>query len=205
MLVLLLWSLILPYVRILGVSLYILSKNGFRKSLPSLLSVTMNIFFLSLDPKLAAEYHCDKHVVKMILESAQLLYSAHHVLNPEGLPEGAYKKTHIKHPCSLWVRESLANYRWLVNLGWYLCKEYQFRYGETKTHKTEAHILWLRDHPPPSLLDVGFTLFRQAMPDEYKRDDAVEAYRVYYRENKVKIRNIVKYTRRPTPKFLIQE
>jgi hypothetical protein len=161
----------------------------------------MNIFFLDFNPQKAAEYHCDKHVVKMILETAQLLYSAHWELAPTGLPEGAYRKTHVNHPCAIWVRESLSNYRWLADLGYWLCREYRFRYGN-KTHKTEAHILWLRANHPAGIVDIGATPPRQAMPDEYKHPDPVTAYRIYYVENKLMLRGIVKYTRRKYPSFL---
>jgi hypothetical protein len=160
----------------------------------------MNIFLLSFNPKEAAEYHCDKHVVKMILETAQLLYTCHWMLNPEGLPENAYKKCHINHPCAIWTRQSLSNYKWLCQLGKYLCEEYTFRYG--KIHKTQSHLLWLMQNPPVSLIDTGITEIRLAMPDEYKRANPVEAYRTYYYENKLKVRGIVKYTKRGYPKFL---
>ena len=162
----------------------------------------MNIFLLSFDPKQAAEYHCDKHVVKMILETAQLLYCAHWVLNPENLPLTAYKKTHVNHPCAVWVRESLANYQWLCELGWWLCKEYQFRYGETKVHKTETHIQWLRTNPPTSIPRRRITEIRLAMPEPYKRPNPVEAYRTFYLESKLGDRGIVQYSRREWPLFL---
>lgn len=72
----------------------------------------MQIFFLSWDPEKAAQEHCDKHVVKQILEAAQLLCSAHWILgNPKNPPP--YKKSHIKHPCAIWIRQSIHNYRWL--------------------------------------------------------------------------------------------
>jgi hypothetical protein len=164
----------------------------------------MNIFVLHRHPILAAKRHCDKHVVKMILETAQLLYSAHHVLGPGELPEGAYKKTHANHPCALWVRESLANYSWLAQLGWYLCKEYQHRYGDTKTHKTERHIVWLQSNPPATIPNVPKTPFRMAMPDVYKHEDPVVAYQTFYRESKLRERGIVTYTRRAWPEFLIE-
>jgi hypothetical protein len=82
--------------------------------------VVMNIFVLSRNPRRAAEQHCDKHVVKMILETAQLLYSAH----PDKPHEAAYKRTHANHPCAIWARTSLANYQWLCALGFWLCQEY---------------------------------------------------------------------------------
>jgi len=165
---------------------------------------TMNIFVLSLCARCAAEMHCDKHVVKMILETAQLLYSAHHLVGTQNLPEGAYKMTHKNHPCSIWVRESVANYKWLAELGWWLCKEYQFRYGELRTHKTEHHIVWLKEHVPV-LPNTPMTPIRQAMPDQFKCDNPVAAYQTYYRESKFNEKGIVKYTRRAWPDFLVAE
>jgi hypothetical protein len=155
----------------------------------------MNIFFLSLNPTEAARLHCDKHVVKMILETAQLLYTAHWVYESP-LPEGAYRKTHPNHPSARWVRESLVNYRWLCSLGIALCEEYTYRYG--KVHKTEHHLRWLTANTPTNLVDVGWTLPRLAMPDEYKDKDPVVAYRRYYMGAKVRL---LSYTKRPTPTF----
>jgi hypothetical protein len=156
----------------------------------------MNIFALSIDPRIAAEYHCDKHVVKMILESAQLLYCAHWVKNPENVPLTAYRKTHPNHPCSIWVRETTENYRWLVTLGLCLCQEYTFRYG--KTHKTQAHLEWLAANIPP-LPPGDRTPFRMAMPDEYKQDDPVLAYQAYYLGAKERM---LKFSKRPLPPFV---
>ena len=160
----------------------------------------MNIFFLYKNPRKAAEAHCDKHVVKMIIETAQLLYSAHWVTESL-LPANAYKLAHKNHPSAIWTRESLTNYMWLCSLGWWLCKEYQFRYGETKTHKSEEHIVWLLNNPP-KLPFIDMTPIRLAMPDEYKTADAIEAYRTFYIESKLKARNIVKYTKREPPEFI---
>jgi hypothetical protein len=162
----------------------------------------MNIFLLSWNPKRAAEMHCDTHVVKMILESAQLLYSAHWLLNPENVPETAYKLAHKNHPCAIWVRTSLTNYMWLASLAWWLCKEYQYRYGEDRTHRTEPHIIWLLHHPPKSIPVCAMSRPAQAMPDEYKQSDPIEAYQLFYLESKHRKRRIVKYTRREWPDFL---
>lgn len=164
----------------------------------------MNIFFLSRNPKEAAKLHCDKHVVKMILESTQLLYSAHWILNPEGLNENAYKLAHKNHPCSIWVRTSLTNYMWLASLAWWLCKEYQYRYGEHKIHKSEAHIRWLIENTPRDIPIINFTNPALAMPDEYKQEDPVLSYQTYYIESKLKQRGIVNYTKREWPMFLIK-
>ena len=163
----------------------------------------MNIFFLSSNPKKAARLHCDKHVVKMIIETAQLLYSAHWVLSPDNLPATAYKLAHKNHPCSMWVRNSITNYMWLASLGWWLCKEYQYRYGDDKVHKSEAHIVWLLANPPKSIPHGEFTPPVLAMPDEYKQESVIDSYRTYYIESKLKQRGIVRYTRREWPEFLI--
>lgn len=139
----------------------------------------MNIFVLDADPALAAKYHIDKHVIKMILESAQLLCTAHHVCGTTSLIP--YKKTHHNHPSALWCRASKQNYLWLVSLGMELCKEYTHRYG--KIHKTQAVIQWASEHIP-DLPDVGLTDFAQAMPDDCKNKDPVLAYRAYYIKHK---------------------
>jgi hypothetical protein len=158
----------------------------------------MNIFFLSLDPAEAARLHCDKHVVKMIVETAQLLYTAHWVYESP-LPDGAYRKTHPNHPSSRWIRESLFNYTWLCRLGMALCSEYTHRYG--KIHKTQSHLEWLSTHSPIGLVDVGWTLPRLAMPDEFKDKDPVFAYRKYYVGAKSRL---LVYTKRLSPSFLTQ-
>lgn len=134
----------------------------------------MNIFYLDSDPGLCAGFHNDKHVVKMILETAQILSSVHWMTGGEG----AYKLTHKNHPCCIWARTSLGNYRWLAELGLALCEEYTRRYG--RIHKTEA-ILRRLAKDEPNIPDSGFTELPQAMPDECKRSSAVEAYREYYR------------------------
>ena len=156
----------------------------------------MNIFILDFHPTKAAIYHCDKHVVKMILETAQLLYSAHWIINESKLPDDAYRKTHVNHPCAIWTRESLSNYVWLCQLGIALCEEYTFRYE--KTHKTQRHIEWLVANPP-DIPFIGITEIRQAMPDIYKRPNPVDAYRAYYCGAKTRM---LKYTRRQPPIFL---
>jgi len=133
----------------------------------------MNIFILDENPDTAARQHCDKHVVKMILETAQMLCTAHW----ESGGVAPYKSTHKNHPCTIWARESVDNYKWLCDLGVSLCDEYTLRYG--RVHKTQAIIEWLVDNVP-NIPDVPMTPFAQAMPDEYKSKDAVQAYRSYY-------------------------
>lgn len=92
----------------------------------------MNIFVLDRDVKKCAIYHNDKHVVKMILESAQLLCGVHH-MTESNINDIPYKLSHKNHPCSIWAREDISNYLWLCELGLELCKEYTYRYG--RRHK----------------------------------------------------------------------
>lgn len=150
----------------------------------------MNIFFLDENPTLSAQYHVDKHVVKMILETAQLLCSVHHVtdqvttkyrLSTDQVP---YKLSHKNHPCAVWARQSLSNYLYLCELGLELGKEYTYRYG--KRHKSIDVIEWCIVNKP-SIPDIGFTTPAMAMPDEFKMDSVVESYRNYYMGAKISL------------------
>ena len=134
----------------------------------------MNIFLLDENPQINAQYHCDKHVVKMILETAQLLCSANHLCGDGDPP---YKLAHKNHPCSIWVRKSLTNYLYLCELGLELSKEYTYRYN--KHHKSTDVIQWCLNNLP-NIPDIGFTPPALAMPDQYKVDDFVQSYRNYY-------------------------
>ena len=138
----------------------------------------MNIFILDKDPKVCASYHCDKHVVKMILESAQMMCTALHI---RGL-SAPYKPTHVKHPCTIWVSESFANFNWLRSLAKHLNYEYKLRYNSSVNHKSYDVIKSLPHYD--SAADE-LTEFAQAMPDAYKcKGDAVKAYRTYYKMDK---------------------
>lgn len=139
----------------------------------------MNIFYLSHDVVICAQCHVDKHVVKMILEYAQLLSTAHVVLDNNQV---GYKKTHVNHPCAIWVRQGIQNYMWLFRLFCALLDEYTYRYG--KVHKTSMLIEAL-SHPPENISLQRFFEPPQAMPDEYKvNKDSVSAYHNYYRYGK---------------------
>lgn len=141
----------------------------------------MNIFFLDRDPRLAAQYHCDQHVVKMAVEYAQLLSTALHLTN-NPLNEYVYRPTHANHPCAVWARQSLQHWRWLWLLGHHVGNEYTRRYG--KIHKSTRV---LRCLPYPiNLSDDGWIDPPQAMPEEYKQLDTVSAYRVFYMFDKVR-------------------
>lgn len=135
----------------------------------------MNIFILDNNPKRAAQFHVDRHIVKMPLETAQLLCSVHHMSGTINMIP--YKLTHKNHPCSVWARQSLSNYKWLCELGLELCYEYTHRYG--KVHKCQAVIKWCEENLP-NIADNGLTPFAQAMPDKFKNRDHVAAYRGYY-------------------------
>jgi hypothetical protein len=131
----------------------------------------MNIFILDEDPVIAARMQCDRHVVKMTLETAQMLCSAH----PSGI--APYKQAHMKHPCTIWTSASMSNYLWLCRHGMELASEYWRRYN--KTHKS-GNVIWWCWTNLPNIPDISLTPFAQAMPDKYKCDDAVTAYRNYY-------------------------
>ena len=143
----------------------------------------MNIFILDKDVKKCAQYHCDKHVVKMILETAQLLCGVHHMTD-QVTDQVPYKLSHKNHPCAIWSRESLSNYLYLCDLGLELCKEYTYRYG--KRHKSQDVIEWCVTNKP-NICDKEFTEPARAMPNEYKVDSVVESYRNYYIGEKSKI------------------
>ena len=143
----------------------------------------MNIFFLDPDPDTCAQLHCDKHNVKMILEYAQLLSTAHHVIDGDDAPPGIYKVTHRNHPSAVWVRESIQHYRWLHKLLDACCLDYTRRYQ--RTHKVERSGLLFTLGPAPRNLDNhGWQDPPQCMPDEYKAPSAVSAYHSYYRGDK---------------------
>lgn len=156
----------------------------------------MNIFYLSNDVKQCAAWHNNKHVVKMILESAQLLSTAHRILDSthQGVIGSrlyyllqdehdvdslkCYRQTHVNHPSAVWVRKSKHNYKWLYSLFVELIKEYEYRYG--KQHACIAYLDFL-SKCPDNIGTESFTAPPQCMPDEYKViGDTVKAYHNYY-------------------------
>ena len=145
----------------------------------------MNIFILDLIASKCAQMHCDKHVIKMILETCQMLCTAWHLTDPEyKIYKPPYKIAHKNHPCTKWTRESLSNYNWLCELGLELCKEYTYRYG--KVHASQKYITEMSKLKLP-INDLGFTTPAQAMPQEYKNESVIQAYRNYYFYDKRKI------------------
>mgnify|MGYP003112480070 CR=1 FL=1 len=146
----------------------------------------MNIFVLDLDPVVAARMHCDKHVPKMCVEAAQMMASAlrRHGATDEAMPltkSGTpYKGGYKHHPCTIFAGDSYANFMWLADHALELCNEYFKRFG--KVHACHYPIVFMRD---TNIIDKvipkgSLTPFAQAMPDEYKDEDAVKAYQAYY-------------------------
>lgn len=175
----------------------------------------MNIFYLDSDPQQAAQWMVDKHVVKMILESAQLLSTAHRVIDgqqyidstsgrrikrwelPDSREPVMYKATHINHPSAVWCRTSVENYLWLVDHYFALLNEYTYRYG--KVHKC-ADLGYTLQSPPLGLKDWDATPIICAMDTKYiVSQDPVENYRNYYRQGKSALH---KWTGREPPPWL---
>ena len=146
----------------------------------------MNIFYLHKDPVKAAQVQYDKHVVKMILESAQMLCTAHHVYgNPDDVP---YRQAYLNHPSTIWARSSRPNYYWLYRHMIALGKEYTKRYG--KIHMTIDKCKFALSYCPDGITSEQFTEPPQCMPDEYKvEDDSVSAYWNYYENEKHTVKN----------------
>lgn len=158
----------------------------------------MNIFVLDENPEVAAKMHNDKHCVKMILESAQLLCGVHHMINQSSVLEVPYKLSHKNHPCSIWARQCIENYIWLCDLGLALCEEYTYRYG--KRHKSQDIIEWCLINKPDLKENGDITPFALAMPDECKTKTAVESYRLYYLTHK---RDMSTWKNRNKPEWFI--
>lgn len=164
----------------------------------------MNIFYLHEDPEQNARWHIDKHIVKMPTEYAQLLSTAHRLLDgqltyitrtdaagrsrkvkrwilEDQRQENIYQAGHYGHPSAVWARESKANYLWLFDLYTQVLYEYDYRYGN-KIHGASRPWLWLKN-PPKNIPDIGFTEMPQAMtafPQCIVPNDPIQGYRNYY-------------------------
>ena len=137
----------------------------------------------------------DKHIIKMITETAQLLSSTYYYTGEDGL--APYKLTHQNHPCSVWARQSLQNWLWLRDLGLAMYREYKHRYGAHKTHKAGEIIQSLS---PPQLCNSSFFVPPACIP-EYCiiSDNIVDNYRNYYNKEK---RHLFKWTNRNVPHWI---
>lgn len=168
----------------------------------------MNIFYLHEDPVRAVDYMIDKHVVKMVLESAQLLCTCHRVLDGEHgfklstngrklqtwthpdpvMEQTLYKSQHFNHPCSIWLRESVENYEWLYKHFQALSDEYTKRFG--KVHLSWTKLSDVLAIPPKNIPNKPFTEPAQAILPQYKiPGDPVKAYHLYYQGEKLQIGN----------------
>jgi hypothetical protein len=143
----------------------------------------MNIFYINADPIAAAQQLADDHIRKMQIESAQMCSTAHW----ESGSQAPYKRAHVNHPSTKWVRESIQHYRWLINHGLEICSEFTKRYG--KHHKTQDVLEWLRDNEP-SINDNGFTPPPQCMPEQYRNADTITAYKKFYIEDKIGVKGL---------------
>jgi hypothetical protein len=142
----------------------------------------MNIFYLHQNPEVSAKAMTNKHVVKMILESAQMLSTAHQLL--DGPSDKFYKAAYMNHPSTVWVRQNVHHYMWLLNHFIALSNEYTIRYG--KQHATYIKLSTLLSNPPKAIANKKFMQPPQAMPDIYKDVDSIQAYRRYYLNEKIK-------------------
>jgi hypothetical protein len=159
----------------------------------------MNLFVLDPSPEAAARAHCNKHAVKMIVETAQVLSTVLH-LKGETVA-GLYRATHRSHPCTLWAAERWSNFRWAVKLGLALCAEYTERYG--KRHKTqdllEALEVWSRRGGSDTRIAFQFVGPDDCQVREGDTEflDVVESYRKLYRLKDRKMAMVWPAGRRP--------
>ena len=160
----------------------------------------MNIFYLDKNPYKAAQYQYNKHVVKMILESAQMLCTAHHCYgDAEQKANVPYKQAHLNHPSTIWARQSRSTYMWLYDHMMALGNEYYVRYG--KTHLTITKCKEFLATPPKHIQGDEWSQPPQAMPDEYKHKDSIIAYWQYYINDKSHIAGKTENKYRQIPIF----
>lgn len=156
----------------------------------------MNIFVLDRNIRRCARYHCDQHVVKMILESAQMMCTS---LSKQGF-KVPYRPTHPKHPCVLWLDQSYDNFLWIKELAIALNAEYRFRYERKTDHASVAVIRQIEHF---RYAGCGLTEFAQAMPDEYRfRNNPVRAYRAFYNGEKLRFAT---WRKRGSPPWIKRE
>ena len=141
----------------------------------------MNIFFLDKTPSFSAQYLCDKHIPKMLLESAQMLSTA--VQNYTDRIEELYKPAYPNHPMTKWVGFNRDCFSWALGNAVWINNEYEYRFKKKhKSFRIIQNILtnnYIADIP-----DGFFKEPPQCMPNEYRDTDYVVAYRRYYNANK---------------------
>ncbi len=178
----------------------------------------MNIFYLHKEPEVSAQLHCDKHVVKMIIEYAQMLSTAHRMVDGEqyyGLSKNGrriarwrhpnsnlenvlYKASHINHPSAVWVRENAIQYQYMYDMFTALCDEYTYRYG--RVHMTDEKLRDVLNHIPDKMPLGEWREPPQAMPDDVKSESSLDAYHKYYKHYK---KDFAKWTNRDVPQFML--
>jgi len=178
----------------------------------------MNIFYLHDDPVKSAKLHCDKHVVKMVIEYAQLLSTAHRILDgteyqgktklgrnirrwkmQDSVKENVlYKASHIKHPSAIWVRENAIQYQYMYDMFVALCDEYTYRYG--RVHMTDEKLRDVLNEIPNNITLGQWKVPPQCMPDDVKCESVLNAYHKYYAVYK---KDFARWTDRPVPQFMV--
>lgn len=180
----------------------------------------INIFILDFDPVKAAQLQCNAHVVKMVVESAQMLSTAHRMLDGKVTlspsksgknkvkawllgdyrNEKLYRAVHINHPCTVWTRESKENYEWHYAHFAALCDEYTYRYN--KVHKTDAELREILREAPKNIPSKGLTQFALAMktnPECMFPNDPVKSYRIFYQTKQDRFK--MSWTKREVPEW----
>lgn len=148
----------------------------------------MNIFLLDTDLESSVKSLCDQHVVKMTLETAQILSTAAFSLK---LPRTSwqYQPTHINHPCCIWAGESIVNFNWLSNYGQAISQEFSYRFN--KIHGSQLtldnlHRLVTKTNQPESFALAIKPAHRTAIyKPRLPLDLAVIEYRNYYLRDKI--------------------
>ena len=166
----------------------------------------MNLFILSQSVSQTAEWMFDKHIVKIILEAAQILSCCKRILDTDISEEESnkiYKLTHRNHPINVWIRESYANYCYVLDLSNAMHNEWRYRYNhpDTKFHKAYLIIMYLKENPPPleKFPQKVSTPFVLAMPEQYKTQCPYQSYRNYY--NSPEKQKIASWKKRNTPEW----
>ena len=179
----------------------------------------MNIFYLDKDPVTAAKMHCDKHVVKMIIEYAQMLSTAHRMLDGTQYTDASsgrriqrwkldnsnmdgvlYKASHINHPSAIWVRENAIQYQYMYDMFVACCDEYIYRYG--RIHMTDTKLRELLNELPKNIKLGVWKEPPPAMPDYCKVvGNSLLSYHKYYAKEK---KDFAKWTLREVPTFMEQ-
>ena len=161
----------------------------------------MNIFVLDDSPRESAVAHCDKHVCKMMIEYAQMLSTAHRVLDgDEVISESLYKVAHKNHPCTIWTRTNRSNYLWLFRLWKNLSMEYTLRYDR-------VHLSWTKlnkylNFTPKNIPDGVRTPQPQCMPDYCKvQNNPIQAYKSYYINEK---KRFATWKKRQIPSWYVE-